>query len=53
LNHLSIGAAALGGDSNVGRAGKIAAGERVGARGDLLGLALRDEISAGVARAWS
>src|SRR5260221_10058662 len=51
LDGLAVGAAALFGDGDLGGATEVAAGERFGAGGDLLGLAMRDKVAAGIARA--
>src|SRR5258707_9479120 len=49
LDGFAVGAAALFGDGDVGRAAEIAAGEGFGAGGDVRGLAVRDEVAAGIA----
>ena len=51
MDGLAVGAAALRRDRNRRGAGKIPAGERSGVCGDVRGPALRDEMTAGMARA--
>jgi len=49
LDGFAVGAAARFGDRNLSGAAEIAASERFGAGGDFGGLAVRDEVTAGIA----
>src|SRR6266852_2519523 len=53
LDGFAVGTAALFGDGDVGGAAEIAAGERFGAGGDVGRLAVRDKVTAGIARSWA
>src|SRR6266849_9117370 len=53
LDGFAVGATAFFGDGDMGGAAEIAAGERLGAGGDVRRLAVGDEVAAGIARSWA